>query len=173
MSVYRCIVYEKTLASEGFLKSHIYGVHAGKKYKNMSGTFNNPDRLKKHINTLHDDQTDFRDDHSEIVNANNSEISTNKLNNFGLTSDATIRSDDHNPITESDNLLHPMFKENEIIHKDTTIVKSERHTLDNQIFICPVCKSEGIFSSLQKAQQHISEFHQLPFDIVPQTRTLF
>ena len=107
------------------------------------------------------------------VNANNSEISTNKLNNFGLTSDATIRSDDHNPITESDNLLHPIFKENEIIHKDTTIVKSERPTLDNQIFICPVCKSEGIFSSLQKAQQHISEFHQLPFDIVPQIRTLF
>ena len=37
--------------------------------------------------------------------------------------------------------------------------------LDNQIFVCPVCKSEGIFSSLQKAQQHISEFHQLPLDI--------
>ena len=33
------------------------------------GTFINPNRLKKHINTL-------QDDHSEISNANNSEIST-------------------------------------------------------------------------------------------------
>ena len=66
-----------------------------------------------------------------------------------------------------------MFNENEVIHKKTTIVKSERQTLDNQIFVCPVCKSEGIFSSLQKAEQHISEFHQLPFDIVPQIRTLY
>ena len=129
--------------------------------------------MKKHINTLHDDQTDFRDDHSEIVNANNSEISTKKLNNFGLTSDATIQSDDHNLITDPENLLHPKFNENEVIHKNTTIVKSERQTLDNQIFVCPVCKSEGIFSSLQKAEQHISEFHQLPFDIVPQIRTLY
>ena len=119
--IYKCNVCEQSLSSQKSLTSHIYGVHEGKNYKNKSGdggTFINPDRLKKHINTLHDDQTDFRDDHSKIVDANNSEISrTNKLNNFGLTSDATIRSDDHNPITESDNLLHPIFKENEIIHR--------------------------------------------------------
>ena len=118
--IYKCNVCEQSLSSQKSLTSHIYGVHEGKNYKNKSGdggTFINPDRLKKHINTLHDDQKDFRDDHSEIVNANNG----NKLNNFQPTSE------DHNPITESENLLH---HENEVIHKNTTsIVKSERQTI--------------------------------------------
>ena len=66
------------------------------------------------------------------------------------------------------------FNENEIIQKDSTPIKSERQSLDiDQIFVCPICKSEGIFRSLQKAQQHISEFHQIPFGVVPQIRTLF
>ena len=65
------------------------------------------------------------------------------------------------------NVLHVKYREM------TATLKSERHSLDNQIFVCPVCKSEGIFRSSHKAQQHISEFHQLPFGVVPQIRTLF
>ena len=92
-----------------------------------------------------------------------------------MMSQLTIRSDDPNSIAESENLFPPTsFNENNIIQKDTAnTIKSERHSLDNQVFVCPVCKSEGIFRSLQKAQLHISEFHQLPFGVVPQIRTLF
>ena len=64
------------------------------------------------------------------------------------------------------------FNENKIIQKDSTPIKSERHSLDiDQIFVCPICKSEGIFRNLYKAQQHIAEFHQILFGVVPQIRT--
>ena len=70
------------------------------------------------------------------------------------------------------------FNENEIIHEEK-IIKDENHLSTNQIFVCPICGSEGIYRSLHKAHQHISEFHQLPLEkqialgVIPQERTLF
>ena len=144
----------------------MYGVHI----KNNSSKDNH---LKKLINA--DKPKISSVDNSEILNDKNSDISTKKTKNkFELTPHIEIGSDDPNPNAESESFMLTPFNENKTIPKNSNPVKSERHSLDiDQIFVCPICKSEGIFRNSYKAQQHISEFHQIQFGIVPQIRTLF
>ena len=164
--LYKCDICEKSLSSAKSLKLHMYGVHI----KNNSSKDNH---LKKLINA--DKPKISSVDNSEILNDKNSDISTKKTKNkFELTPHIEIGSDDPNPNAESESFMLTPFNENKTIPKNSNPVKSERHSLDiDQIFVCPICKSEGIFRNSYKAQQHISEFHQIQFGIVPQIRTLF
>ena len=144
-----------------------------------------------------------RDDDSGIFNDNSSVISATKRENFGLTNDVTVGSDfeysrgDENIISDdtiennigiSENLGLVVHKNpqtslinenNEIIHKGTNIKREKQSSTTSQIFVCPICELEGIYRNLDKAHQHITEFHQLPLEkqialgVVPQARTLF
>ena len=156
-----------------------------------------------HINAIHKGQRNYKCDACEKSFTHPASLKRHKIIHEGQSyNDTAIRSDFENSTGDNLNIVDSAenniaisenieevhqpnnqfpstsFTENEIIHEEK-IIKPENHLSTNQIFVCPICGLEGIYRSLQKAHQHISEFHQLPLEkqialgVFPQERTLF